>query len=602
MSTKMSKNGVDFFQVDDAPDSIKVALDKGYKPYIDVTKNGKDIYTIEGNEGSVTAAISKGYTQVGDWKIKNEAKKPSYFESSARGGVQGVSLGFSDEAMAATHAAGLDEIEYDDMGMPIRSTLPDGTKHVKGDVQRKYVATRDAERAKNQEAQEANPDTYLAGNIAGGVLLPGSSAKAIMGQGAAMGLGNSEAEDLTGMAKDTAIGLGAGAAGIGVAKAVGTGTKYVAEKIPDAAKKTARSMVKHGLDVPEDVIKAIEADDGILKAAKNAKSVNELTDVIEEGVKNTQGKISKLDSKAWDHLDYLDYHDVAPTLGKDPGSMFHDVGGQLIEEFKLEGSNQAAQKSALKALQSAMDDAKAVKTFTDIKELVQSIDKNINWDSPSDSLKNSVLQRFRTELDKVMKSYEPYEDAMKGVSELTDSLSQVKNKMGLKPAADELGGKTLQASDRTTTQLQTQIRQALDDKGKFIREKLDAVVPGVRKDLEAASLKQALEKDTARGSRSTIGYGTVFGTLGLLGGVTSGGVLAGLGAASGYARDKFGREIGANIIQSLEHGGFGKVIDKFPQYSKVLVDAAARGESALALTHYLLMKKDELYKVAFESP
>ena len=150
------------------------------------------------------------------------------------GAAQGASFGFADEAEAGLKSA-LSEDKYSDLIKDIRE--------------------------RNKALSEKYPVTSTAGELAGGVgsmllggeLLAGakgaknvasglSSAaklsdtlKTGAAVGALTGAGSSEAEDLTGLAKDTAVGAGEGAALSGILHGIGnltSGVKKVVTKLP----------------------------------------------------------------------------------------------------------------------------------------------------------------------------------------------------------------------------------------------------------------------------------------------------------------------------------------------------------------------------------
>lgn len=118
-------------------------------------------------------------------------------ESLVRGGLQGLTAGFGDE-MAGGLEAGKDVLTTD-------KTL--------SDLAALYSQHRDESREANKAAQEANPYSYGAGQVAGGIgtaMLPGlnamSAAKGAALLGGATGAGLSEAQDVSGLAADTATG------------------------------------------------------------------------------------------------------------------------------------------------------------------------------------------------------------------------------------------------------------------------------------------------------------------------------------------------------------------------------------------------------------
>ena len=90
---------------------------------------------------------------------------PGVLESLARGGGQGVTLGFGDELAAGAGAYGM-------MGYDKPPTLSDQVK--------RYREDRDLGRRENKEAQAAHPLAYTLGNVLGGALstavLPGGRA------------------------------------------------------------------------------------------------------------------------------------------------------------------------------------------------------------------------------------------------------------------------------------------------------------------------------------------------------------------------------------------------------------------------------------------
>jgi hypothetical protein len=153
-------------------------------------------------------------------KFLVETSHPSMLESGVRGLAQGVTFGHADEITGA-----------------LESALTDKT----------YKQARDESRANYKRAKEENPKTFLASEVAGGVaplLIPGANlgvagARGAIGLGAAAGglsaEGNSEADNLADLSKDTLTGMGVGAltagAGMAGAKALQKGSNLVSEKL-----------------------------------------------------------------------------------------------------------------------------------------------------------------------------------------------------------------------------------------------------------------------------------------------------------------------------------------------------------------------------------
>ncbi len=181
------------------------------------------------------------------WKTEKDARAqgaPSQLESAVRGGIQGSSGGLSDEIVGAAKSIGVDPTELAaaltggpaSLGSYIGNKLGFalGGKGAAA-VTRDYRSSRDEERGKNKEAEQANPKTYGATQFAGGVVSGAATAPATLlgtvaagaGIGATTALGESEADLTRGefakAAEDTAKGGLAGAAGSGIGYGVAKG-------------------------------------------------------------------------------------------------------------------------------------------------------------------------------------------------------------------------------------------------------------------------------------------------------------------------------------------------------------------------------------------
>jgi hypothetical protein len=154
---------------------------------------------------------------------------PSKLESGLRGGIQGATFGFADEIAGGVTG----------LGRYAKSKLQGKDTNLTDE----YYRARDESRLKFKEAEEVNPLSYGAGQVGGAIstaLIPGLG-KANIGrlaaQGAAHGLGHSEAEDLKGMAKDAAWGGATGAVAGGAGQilkgttSLGRGIQKVGEAV-----------------------------------------------------------------------------------------------------------------------------------------------------------------------------------------------------------------------------------------------------------------------------------------------------------------------------------------------------------------------------------
>lgn len=149
------------------------------------------------------------------------SKKVGSGEALLRGGAQGATLGFGDEASAGLSTLAL--------------TMTD-PNYKFSDFGKNYDLSRDTIREQNKKAEEAHPAQYISGNIVGslpGMIATGGSGAGLMGGariGATAGLGYSNAEQAPDVAKDVAIGATLGAVGNKIGEGIGTGINYIKDK------------------------------------------------------------------------------------------------------------------------------------------------------------------------------------------------------------------------------------------------------------------------------------------------------------------------------------------------------------------------------------
>jgi len=143
-----------------------------------------------------------------------EAEVPTHTDSLGRGLRQAATAGFSDEGGGIIDAI---------LSKTGNLLTPEGTENPYADqpIKEVYAAGRNDERRRDAGAEKANPRSYLAGQLAGGIassmVLPGSA----VAQGAVGGLGLSESDSALGMAKDVAIGASVGEAGALLGQGIG---------------------------------------------------------------------------------------------------------------------------------------------------------------------------------------------------------------------------------------------------------------------------------------------------------------------------------------------------------------------------------------------
>lgn len=159
---------------------------------------------------------------------------PSELESFGTGVVQGGTLGFSDELGGAKDAA----------WSAIKNLGDASVESIVSD----YIKSRDERRAANELAQKANPKSYLAGELGGGIapaLIPGLG---LSSAGRAAGALTQEASIALDLAKAAQAAKIGGIAGAGFSKA------KVADSVPMAFEGNVDELRKNAGQLGKDVL------------------------------------------------------------------------------------------------------------------------------------------------------------------------------------------------------------------------------------------------------------------------------------------------------------------------------------------------------------
>lgn len=222
------------------------------------------------------------------WDDTTEVPGVSKTESGARGLAQGASMGYADELTGGAEALW---------------EMAKGDPRTFGELYRQF---RDESRANYKSAEEANPGTYMAGQVGGAVgtsLIPGvglakgagllANAGKLAAVGAAEGLGASEADltqgDIAGAAIDTAKGA---AIGGGIGLAVPGGAKLAKKGLEAVAESPLLARVakmQPGPRLAEKGLEYLDLADPIVMP-KATKTLSELTpqELMEYMAKNAQ--------------------------------------------------------------------------------------------------------------------------------------------------------------------------------------------------------------------------------------------------------------------------------------------------------------------------
>ena len=256
-------------------------------------------------------------------------------ESFVRGGLQGATSNFGDEL-----AAGIDTAVSKIPGVRnIAQLLHSDSLPAVDNPDLTYAQRRDAYRHANSQAEEANPLTYMGGNLAGAAVqqlaLPqlkaGAAIKTLAArgaaEGAAAGLGGSTAEDVGGMAKDALVG---GAAGAVTAAAVG---KLLHNAVGGAPERETR-----------DIATAVSEVDGVKAGAKPAKWVRAQAESIKDALNKPENAEiraamdtpKKAIPLAQERLSQLRAAVREPAMDELQGITGGPTAGKLIKPFRDE--------------------------------------------------------------------------------------------------------------------------------------------------------------------------------------------------------------------------------------------------------------------------
>ena len=250
MSLIKVSNGKDTFEVDEK--NLSLAEKDGYQRLISVS-NGKQTFDV--HPSKIKDAEADGFFH---------EPRVSKTETALRSLAQGATGGLADELVGTTKAIKDDVFKikndgtrpvakYDDFG---RVTNIDELNQ-----DTTYKEHRDEWRDQDKLSSEQNPKTAFVAELVGGIASPinkiakgKSAAQAGLRLGGVYGFGKSEAEDLGGIATDTAIGAGAGLVlGKGIEKGIEVGApiagkviKYAGDKVSALAKKIADATIESG--------------------------------------------------------------------------------------------------------------------------------------------------------------------------------------------------------------------------------------------------------------------------------------------------------------------------------------------------------------------
>jgi hypothetical protein len=336
------------FPADSTDAEIKAAINK-HAPGImkrDEAEMMRDLATADAAGDTELAQHIAGRIKAA--RASGASPKPGIAESGVRGALQGASFGFGDEAAAAIDAA---------LPSFLRNKVSDEAVGGGATYGERYQNARDYYRNRNASAEKANPGTYLAGQLTGAVAAPGGSlgagakgARALVApvaQGAAAGLGYSDADLTRGEVGDALTDVATGGAlGVGghyASKLVGGGLSRLAAR---GAQRESLAAARAGTQAAGDVAEGVQSAAGKVggEVQKGSRYVENLMRLEAEMTPAQKALYSQLEAAG-----------VVPNLQR-------AVAQSTLEALPGQASTIAARQAEFAALQAAAPQAVAERT------------------------------------------------------------------------------------------------------------------------------------------------------------------------------------------------------------------------------------------------
>lgn len=541
---------------------------------------------------------------VSDPAFKGE-EKASPLMSGVRKGLQGVTAGFSDEAAGIVEGAGR-ALGFEGAGAgPIGDIkLSDDGPSLDWEILRDaYKKARDKERQALKKDSKDNPGISATAEIAGAIasplnnIMPGASlAKQGAVIGGVTGLGNSEADDLSGAGLDTLKGAGLGGV---LGKVADEATPYIekgVKKIGEGAGDLAERFAA----------RALGAERGTIKKLGQGKVQDIGRYALDEGLlsplASTDDVIARNMAKQAQGGQMMD--EVYSAIDNAGASTFNplDVASKVDESiggFYRSPINKGETNQLENTLESILMRGDKNIPLKEAQALKQEIGKVANW-------KNNL-----TITDKEKMAREAYSIVSKAIDDAAETGAKSIGRDGLEEVLSS--GKKLFGSSKGAEELLT--NKLAREQGNKIMGLTDAITGGgalgyggMTGDWETAGAimlgKKGLEK-----------YGAQTAALGL--NKISKSLLKSPQMLNLYQKNP---QAFQSLVQKLESNAnviqFPKAAERQDQtsvnkdlilqktqgtkYQKVLQDAAAKSEQSLAAAHFVLAGRDPIYRKTIE--
>lgn len=335
-------------------------------------------------------------------KMPEDPAEYTMVESGLMGAAQGATLGFADELGGAVKTAA-------------QVVTGDATF---SQVNELYKKNRDVLRSEFDKAEQANPGSYMVGDIGGGVasaLIPGTvGLKGAVAAGAVAGVGRTNEEDMDDMMVSALLGGGLGAGGQGVGsllnKGIGSLGKVLNKEAgftlqralgfkPAASKleldKIASSKGFTSFDVLAEVVDEVDSNGKLI--FNPLKPVDEIFNSLKAKVDDYGSDIGKI-------LSQVDVAVGGPSV--DPNYIIHRLKKNAFKDL-LNSDTGAVQKSTQNFLDdlvapSAMAQPWTLSRLWGFRKTIDAITKHTS-NGGAEINTNVLKQKARSEVEKVLR-------------------------------------------------------------------------------------------------------------------------------------------------------------------------------------------------------
>lgn len=534
---------------------------------------------------------------------------PGYGESALRGFAQGASLRFADEIAGGAGA------------------LSDAAKQGSvSDLVANYIKNRDAYRAEDARAQAANPKTFEASQLGGGLataFIPGLNigkiaslggrALAAGGLGAIAAIGNSKADltqgDIGGAAKDAALGFGTGAVlqpAIEKVVAPAIGAAYSGAK--GFAGSLGKKVLNAGFDVPEEVSSRYLANPEAVNNALPTEGVaQKIADTLGEVRSDTgaanEAALSTLSSdRPNSGMSVRDAVDLLNKFGSgDSGAK--QLAQRLNEEF-IQRNSGAGLTGTPEANAGFLNEEE----MHEVKKTLQGL---ADWKSPLPTADQAGARLAAGDINQTLKSdNQDYQTAMGDLAQNIQSKNALAQKFAIAPDYSGANDSGFTYTDRTLSAIKDLVRNNKVDRARILDGLKDQGYGDLAEDIKNSLANEKLNgPGIPNGSRKAVSFGNAGMAAGsgigyYVGGGSGavvGGVLGkGIGSVIGAGADKYGPQIAK---AGLDATILMKQLSESPGAQKfvgAIQSAASRGQGALAATHFILSQTQPDYQKAVQ--